>query len=57
MNILFCDINPIPVKSALSIIGFESEGYRPPLFPLSKENYEKIRLELSELGLHKMPGR
>ncbi len=57
MNLLFCDINPIPVKSALSILGFESGECRPPLFPLSKENYEKIRLELSELGLHETPGQ
>lgn len=35
---LFCEVNPIPVKEALNIIGFDFGIPRLPLIQLSKEN-------------------
>ena len=41
-SLLFCEANPIPVKWAMSQMGYGSEGIRLPLTPLS----EKYRGEL-----------
>ncbi len=43
IDLLFCEVNPIPVKEALKCIGFDCGGCRLPLCKLSKENREKIR--------------
>ena len=50
-NNLFIDVNPIPVKEALNIMGFEVGECRLPLVPLSEnaravltESMRKIRL-------------
>ena len=42
IDALFCEVNPIPVKSALNIIGYNFGNPRLPLTPISKENYEKL---------------
>ena len=49
MNMLFCDVNPIPVKKALNILGFNCGKCRLPLFELSNENREKIKYLLEKL--------
>lgn len=43
VDLLFCEVNPIPVKEALRCIGFDCGGYRLPLCQLSKENQERIQ--------------
>ncbi len=45
IELLFCEVNPIPVKEAMKIIGFDCGNCRLPLTSLSKEN----RLKLEEL--------
>lgn len=40
---LFSEVNPIPVKAAMKIIGYDCGGCRLPLTTLSKENYEKLK--------------
>lgn len=40
---LFLEVNPIPVKAAMKLIGYDCGGCRLPLTPLSRENYEKLR--------------
>lgn len=49
MDLLFCDVNPIPVKGALNILGFDCGKCRPPLFNLNKSEYEKIKAEIYRL--------
>lgn len=39
---LFCDVNPIPVKFAMSRLGMCFERYRMPLTDLSNENKKRI---------------
>jgi 4-hydroxy-tetrahydrodipicolinate synthase len=51
MNMNFIESNPIPVKSALSMMGMIHESYRLPLTPLSPENKFKLRRTLEELSL------
>ena len=43
IDLLFCEVNPIPVKAAMKRIGYDCGGYRLPLTPLSKEN--QLRLD------------
>ncbi len=50
-NVLFCDVNPIPVKEALNIMGFAAGECRLPLCETSEANKAKIRAELDKLGL------
>ena len=42
MNVLFCDVNPIAVKAALNLLGFECGQCRLPLTGLSLKNSEKL---------------
>lgn len=42
IDLLFCEVNPIPVKYAMHHIGFDCGGYRLPLAQLSPETKEKI---------------
>lgn len=40
---LFCEVNPIPVKAAMKLIGYDCGGCRLPLTPLSRESQERLR--------------
>lgn len=40
---LFSEVNPIPVKEALQIMGFDAGEVRLPLVKLGNENMEKLR--------------
>jgi 4-hydroxy-tetrahydrodipicolinate synthase len=48
---LFCEVNPIPVKEALNIMGFGVGQPRLPLAPASKAARDRLVLELSRYGL------
>lgn len=43
---LFCEVNPIPVKYAVSLLGFGENSLRLPLTVMSKENAQKLKLEM-----------
>ncbi len=43
MEMLFCEVNPIPVKYAMKCIGFDCGECRLPLTELTEANKEKIR--------------
>ncbi len=53
MNLNFIESNPIPVKYALSRMGWIREVYRLPLCPLSPANRPKMDAALARLGLAK----
>jgi 4-hydroxy-tetrahydrodipicolinate synthase len=48
---LFIESNPVPVKSALAMMGRIADELRPPLYPLSGPNRDKVRAYLTEVGL------
>lgn len=48
IGLLFCEVNPIPVKTAMKEIGLDCGGCRMPLSPMSKENYQKLKSYLQE---------
>ena len=51
INALFSEVNPIPVKYALSKIGFDCGIPRLPLVELSDKNKEKIDTALKNFEL------
>ena len=53
INNLFVDVNPIPVKEAMNLIGVNVGGCRMPLYPMSDENREKLKASLAKHGLIK----
>jgi 4-hydroxy-tetrahydrodipicolinate synthase len=48
---MFIETNPIPVKSALSIMGKIQDELRLPLWPMSGENKEKLKKTLTNYGI------
>ena len=42
IDLLFCEVNPIPVKAAMGCIGYDCGGCRLPLTGLTKEHQEKM---------------
>ncbi|MDO4200188.1 MAG: 4-hydroxy-tetrahydrodipicolinate synthase [Clostridia bacterium] len=51
MNAMFCDVNPVPVKEALNIMGFKCGECRMPLYRLSDENRRKVKSILEKYSL------
>ena len=51
MNINFIESNPIPVKSALAMMGLIEENYRLPLVRIGAANREKLAKVVEEVGL------
>ena len=50
MNALFSDVNPIPVKEAMNMLGLEAGPCRLPLYPMESAAREKLREKLIECG-------
>jgi len=48
---LFCEVNPIPVKTAMNLMGMNAGDLRLPLCEPSAENRERIRKTLTDYGL------
>jgi 4-hydroxy-tetrahydrodipicolinate synthase len=48
---LFIEANPIPVKAALAMMGKIADEIRPPLYPMTGANREKVRKILTDLKL------
>lgn len=48
---LFCDVNPIPVKYAMNLLGYKAGSCRLPLVDPSEETKQRIRDELIAVGL------
>ncbi len=48
---LFSDVNPIPVKAAMNILGFDVGPCRLPLYPMNEAALNNLKNKLSECGL------
>ncbi len=53
VNALFSEVNPIPVKAALNLMGFNVGGMRLPLTDMEPENLMKLKAEMTKVGLIK----
>lgn len=51
INALFIEVNPIPVKTALRLMGFNAGPLRMPLFDMDEENLEVLKKELKAHNL------
>lgn len=45
---LFCEVNPIPVKAAMAMVGFDCGPCRLPLGSMAKENQETLKTLLQQ---------
>ena len=43
IEVLFCEVNPIPVKAAMKLIGYDCGPCRLPLTPMGQQNLERLR--------------
>ena len=48
---LFCEVNPIPVKKAVNLMGMEVGGLRMPLSELTKEHTASLRQAMQDFGI------
>ncbi len=51
VNLLFCEVNPIPVKKAVELMGFKNMGLRLPLIEMSEKNAALLKAEMTKLGI------
>ena len=51
VNALFCEVNPIPAKAAVSAMGFGENYLRLPLTKMEPENEKKLLALMKEQGL------
>jgi 4-hydroxy-tetrahydrodipicolinate synthase len=50
-NDMFIEVNPIPVKTALNLIGMNGGNLRLPLCEMEPANFEKMKATLKKHGL------
>ena len=50
MNALFSDVNPIPVKAAMNLLGLAAGPCRLPLYPMEEMALENLKAKLRECG-------
>lgn len=48
---LFCEVNPIPVKEAMNLMGKEVGPTRMPLSPMEKPNVDRLRTAMEVYGI------
>ena len=51
INALFSEVNPIPVKEALNMMGYNYGVPRLPLVRLSEKNQERLKNSMKNFGL------
>jgi 4-hydroxy-tetrahydrodipicolinate synthase len=51
IDALFCEVNPIPVKTALNLMGKDVGKLRPPLYEMEVKNLERLTREMKAAGL------
>ena len=56
IDALFIEVNPIPVKTAMNLLGFEVGNLRLPLAEMDIKNLEVLKKELANAGLNLVEG-
>ena len=51
INALFCEVNPIPVKAAMNMMGKEVGPLRLPLTEMEAQNKERLKKAMEEYGI------
>ena len=50
-NALFCEVNPIPVKKAMNLMGLQAGPLRRPLTEMEEENAVKLEKAMKDYGI------
>ena len=50
-NALFCEVNPIPVKTALNMMGMGAGAFRMPLCEMEEANAKRLEKALKDYGI------
>lgn len=53
INDLFIEVNPVPVKEAMNLLGMDVGGYRLPLTHMTEAHRETLRSSLAAAGFLK----
>ena len=51
IDALFIEVNPIPIKAAMELMGLPVGDPRLPLCPISEQNLERLRAAMARKGL------
>ena len=51
IHLLFCEVNPIPAKAAVSAMGYGEEHIRLPLTPMEDAHRAALYAEMKKLGV------
>lgn len=51
MNTLFVEVNPVPVKTALRLMGYNVGNLRAPLYDMEEANLEKLKKAMTDYGI------
>lgn len=51
VDALFCEVNPIPVKAAVKLLGFEAGSVRLPLTEIEEPHRAYLEYEMKKVGL------
>ena len=51
INALFVEVNPIPVKTALNLMGFDVGKLRLPLCDMEEKNLEMLKTQMKNYGI------
>lgn len=51
INALFCEVNPIPIKEAMNIMGMNVGDVRLPLYKMEEKNIEKLKKAMIGYGM------
>ena len=51
VDALFCEVNPIPVKTALNLMGMGAGAFRGPLCEMEESNKQKLIKAMNDFGI------
>lgn len=51
IDALFCEVNPIPVKAAMNMMGWKAGPLRMPLTEMEPQNQERLRKAMIDFGI------
>ena len=51
VDALFCEVNPIPVKTALNLMGMGAGAFRGPLCEMEEANKQKLIKAMNDFGI------
>lgn len=51
IDALFSEVNPIPVKEAMNLMGMQAGPLRRPLSPMEPQNKERLEKAMKAYGL------